>query len=397
MTALGTMSCTVLLTMLMYESTRLRIVSTWRSSAGSSELSSSSLTTVSRSGKTPARRNEACQFSSSSAVVVYRSSDLLSLKMYLWSGLKSSKPNFLAPREKPPDLTSRIFRLSSLRTYFCSRSVSSLNQVRHSAVRVNQYSFEPMMLLGLVSQPLRMTWLPIAFCALDLPLAFSWAFANPMNSGWFVFMYASSRLISISTCLLVSMWQSLRQLRESDSTSSRRLGYSESLSEHWAMTLPSSVVQSSTHLREGSFIWVMRRLQIASKAMSGVKRPVRIPWMLRMAKEISFRSVRSSYSILTSSKGKRSWKILLMRAPPESSEREMSSPEPSILLKKSSANCWQSWSMTFVLRDGSSASMFFISDTSFSSVFIWCCSLPLSSGSVSRMWLVSCWLRTFWR
>lgn len=42
----------------------------------------------------------------------------------------------------------------------------------------------------------------------------------------------------------------------------------------------------------------------------------------------------------TSSKGNRSWKMRLIRAPPESSSVSTWSPEPSILFSKSTPNCW---------------------------------------------------------
>lgn len=42
----------------------------------------------------------------------------------------------------------------------------------------------------------------------------------------------------------------------------------------------------------------------------------------------------------TISKGKRSWKMRLILAPPESSSVSTWSPDPSILFSKSTANCW---------------------------------------------------------
>lgn len=42
----------------------------------------------------------------------------------------------------------------------------------------------------------------------------------------------------------------------------------------------------------------------------------------------------------TSSKGKRSWKMRLIRAPPDSSSVSTWSPEPSIRFSKSTPNCW---------------------------------------------------------
>lgn len=42
----------------------------------------------------------------------------------------------------------------------------------------------------------------------------------------------------------------------------------------------------------------------------------------------------------TSSKGNRSWKMRLIRAPPESSSVSTWSPEPSIRFSKSTPNCW---------------------------------------------------------
>lgn len=47
-----------------------------------------------------------------------------------------------------------------------------------------------------------------------------------------------------------------------------------------------------------------------------------------------------SGATFTSSKGKRSWKMRLIRAPPESSSVSTWSPEPSILFSKSTPNCW---------------------------------------------------------
>lgn len=52
----------------------------------------------------------------------------------------------------------------------------------------------------------------------------------------------------------------------------------------------------------------------------------------------------------TSSKGKRSWKMRLIRAPPESSSVSTWSPEPSIRFSKSTPNCW-----TILQGEGESA------------------------------------------
>lgn len=49
-------------------------------------------------------------------------------------------------------------------------------------------------------------------------------------------------------------------------------------------------------------------------------------------------------------------------------------------------------SKALVLRDGSSGRKFLYSSTSFSMDSSWLCSLFRSPGSVSRMWLVSCWV-----
>lgn len=49
------------------------------------------------------------------------------------------------------------------------------------------------------------------------------------------------------------------------------------------------------------------------------------------------------------------------------------------------------WSRALVFRDGSSGRKFLYSSTSFSMDSSWLCSLFRSPGSVSRMWLVSCW------
>lgn len=48
-------------------------------------------------------------------------------------------------------------------------------------------------------------------------------------------------------------------------------------------------------------------------------------------------------------------------------------------------------SRALVLRAGSSGRKFLYSSTSFSMDNSWLCSLFRSPGSVSRMWLVSCW------
>ena len=53
--------------------------------------------------------------------------------------------------------------------------------------------------------------------------------------------------------------------------------------------------------------------------------------------------------------------------------------------------------MALVLRVGSSGRKFLYSSTSFSIDSSWDCSLLRRAGSVSRMWLVSCWLSTRWR
>lgn len=49
-------------------------------------------------------------------------------------------------------------------------------------------------------------------------------------------------------------------------------------------------------------------------------------------------------------------------------------------------------SRALVLRAGSSGRKFLYSSTSFSMDSSWLCSLFRSPGSVSRMWLVSCWV-----
>lgn len=49
---------------------------------------------------------------------------------------------------------------------------------------------------------------------------------------------------------------------------------------------------------------------------------------------------RLGHTTFTSSKGNRSWKMRLIRAPPESSSVSTWSPEPSILFSKSTPNCW---------------------------------------------------------
>lgn len=54
-------------------------------------------------------------------------------------------------------------------------------------------------------------------------------------------------------------------------------------------------------------------------------------------------------------------------------------------------------SRALVLRDGSSGRKCLYSSTSFSMDSSWLCSLFLSPGRVSRMWLVSCYSRWMWR
>uniref|UniRef100_A0A2M4C6M0 Putative secreted protein n=1 Tax=Anopheles marajoara TaxID=58244 RepID=A0A2M4C6M0_9DIPT len=136
----------------------------------------------------------------------------------------------------------------------------------------------------------------------------------------------------------------------------------------------------------GSFSWAICFLTIASNAISGVKRPTRIPWMLRMANEISRRSSFSSHDILTISKRNRSWKIRLILAPPDSSLVLTSAePEPSIVRSKSDCSCWIICNMAFVLMLGSSGRKCLNCSTSFSSVSNCFCRRSRSAGSVSRI------------
>lgn len=74
------------------------------------------------------------------------------------------------------------------------------------------------------------------------------------------------------------------------------------LSVHNRTTADNSCTTRSTHFNTGSFNWAICFLTIASKAISGVNRPTRIPWILRIANEISRRSSFSSHDILTISK-----------------------------------------------------------------------------------------------
>lgn len=74
------------------------------------------------------------------------------------------------------------------------------------------------------------------------------------------------------------------------------------LSVHNLTTFDNSITTRSTHFNTGSFNWAICFLTIASNAMSGVNRPTRIPWMFRMANEISRRNSFSSQDILTISK-----------------------------------------------------------------------------------------------
>lgn len=53
-----------------------------------------------------------------------------------------------------------------------------------------------------------------------------------------------------------------------------------------------------------------------------------------------YEMVSTTVHTLTSSKGKRSWNILLILAPPDNSRVLISVPEPSMLLSKSTLNCW---------------------------------------------------------
>uniref|UniRef100_A0A6B0UVQ3 Uncharacterized protein n=1 Tax=Ixodes ricinus TaxID=34613 RepID=A0A6B0UVQ3_IXORI len=146
---------------------------------------------------------------------------------------------------------------------------------------------------------------------------------------------------------------------------------------------------------EGSFSLAICFFTMASKAISGVNSPTRIPCVLRIANAISFRSSFSSNSILTISKGNLSWKSRLMRAPPESSDVLIAAdPEPSMFLSKSVCSCWIICSIALVLREGSSGRKFLYSSTSFSMEMSCFCSLSLSPGKVSLMWFVSCWFST---
>lgn len=181
------------------------------------------------------------------------------------------------------------------------------------------------------------------------------------------------------------------------------------MSAHCLITFASSLTTRSTHFRDGSFRRAICFLAMASKAMSGVNRPTRIPWMLRIANWISLRISFSSISILTISNGKRSWNRRLIRAPPLSSLVETSLAEdPSIDLSMSALNCVTIlkthkllmdsisetyWRRAFVLRPGSFGWKFLYSATSFSiaNIFFW--RLSRSVGRVSRIWFVSCWFR----
>lgn len=156
--------------------------------------------------------------------------------------------------------------------------------------------------------------------------------------------------------------------------------------------------------------------------------------MFRMANAISLRSSFSSNSIRTISYGKRSWKSLLIFAPPlSSSVFTMAEPEPSIDRSKSCCSCWMllqlkvcsvpmqmdsffsilshlflksylcklhqliifpdkntHWSMAFVLMEGSLGLKYLYCSTSFSSESNCFCSLSRRPGRVSRMWLLNC-------
>lgn len=149
------------------------------------------------------------------------------------------------------------------------------------------------------------------------------------------------------------------------SACSRNLGYWFIFSAHILTTLESSITTRSMHFKTGSLSPPIWRLVMASKAMSGVNKPTRIPWILRMAKEISLRSSFSSHDIFTISKrnlertkcqvwnserneiGKAqlaiylSWKIRLILAPPDNSlVLTNAEPEPSIVRSKSDWSCW---------------------------------------------------------
>lgn len=217
-------------------------------------------------------------------------------------------------------------------------------------------------------------------------------------------------------------------------------------------TLNNSWTTKSTHFNEGSFKRLICFLTIASNAISGVKRPTYwgckcnmnyqdnttrssysskyiniltlIPWIFLIAKAISLRNSFSSNSILTISNGNLSWKRRLILAPPDSSFVLMSAdPEPSIVRSKSDCSCWiilwnskhtrlqhtitlesaqplqkvTHWSIAFVLMDGSPGLKYLYWSTSFSSINNCFWSLSRRPGSVSRMWLVSCWFSTRWR
>ncbi|KAG7280115.1 hypothetical protein CRUP_003742 [Coryphaenoides rupestris] len=77
--------------------------------------------------------------------------------------------------------------------------------------------------------------------------------------------------------------------------------------------------------------------------------------------------------------GNRSWKMRLMRAPPDSSAVSIWSPEPSMRFSKSTENCCT------ILQD-TQGLKFLYSSTSFSMESSWLCSLALRPGSVSRMY-----------
>ena len=128
--------------------------------------------------------------------------------------------------------------------------------------------------------------------------------ANPIKSSWLVLMYASSNSTCNKSCSLATISRSRTRLFTMLSVSSRNLGYrliynvsyiwsvlcwyyksliysslvsalySYTFSVHLCTTFVNSVTTISTAFSEGCFSFLMYSLTIASKALSGVNRPV---------------------------------------------------------------------------------------------------------------------------